>query len=137
MWMAGFSAAWTVFNGFANYNNLRIAKTERTKSEREREATFLSVIVRVITAESAVRDASEKRLVAQSSYNVAHEKFEEYDAKTKEGLLPQSEALDARAAMDAAQIQLVQTTYLERMAISSLELAMGITALPANNAFKQ
>lgn len=137
MWMAGFSAAWTVFNGFAHYNNLRIAKTERTKSEREREVTFLSVIVRVITAESAVRDAAERRLVAQSSYNVAHDKFEEYDAKTKEGLLPQSEALDARAAMDAAQIQLVQTTYLERMAISSLELAMGITALPANNAVKQ
>jgi outer membrane protein TolC len=137
MWMAGFSAAWTVFNGFANYNNLRIAKTEQTKSEREREATFLSVIVRVITAESAVRDAAEKRVVAQSSFNVAHEKFEEYDAKTKEGLLPQSEALDARAAMDAAQIQLVQTTYLERMAISSLELAMGITALPANSVLKQ
>jgi outer membrane protein TolC len=137
MWMAGFSAAWTVFNGFANYNNLRIAKTERTKSEQEREATFLSVIVRVITAEAALRDAADKRRVAQSSYNVAHEKFEEYDAKTKEGLLPQSEALDARAAMDAAQIQLVQTTYLERMAISSLELAIGITALPANNAVKQ
>jgi|GEM_PF-398427 len=137
MWMAGFSAAWTVFNGFAHYNNLRIAKTERTKSEREREATFLSVIVRVITAESVLRDAAERRLVAQSTYNVAQEKFDEYDAKTKEGLLPQSDALDARAAMDAAQIQLVQSAYLERMAISSLELAMGITALPANNAVTQ
>lgn len=137
VWMAGFSAAWTVFNGFAHYNNLRTAKTERTKSERERESTFLSVIVRVITAESALRDAAEKSRIARNAYSVAREKFEEYDAKAKEGLLPQSDLLDARAGMDAAQIQLVQSTYLERMAISSLQLAMGITAFPANNSFNQ
>jgi len=130
MWMAGFSAAWTVFNGFAHYNNLQIAKTERTKSQREREATFLSVIVRVLTADGAFHDTVESRRVAESAYQVACEKFRDYDAKTKEGLLPQSEALDAQAAMDAAHIQYIQTTYLERMALSSLELAMGITKLP-------
>jgi outer membrane protein TolC len=130
MWMAGFSAAWTVFNGFANYNNLQIAKTERTKSQREREATFLSVIVRVLTADGAFHDTVEKRRVAEQAYQVTREKFIDYDAKTKEGLLPQSEALDAQAAMDAADIQFIQTTYLERMALSSLELAMGITKLP-------
>jgi outer membrane protein TolC len=130
MWMAGFSAAWTVFNGFANYNNLKIAKTERTKSQREREATFLSVIVRVLTADGAYHDVIEKRRVAEQAYQVAREKFTDYEAKAKEGLLPQSEALDAQAAMDAAHIQFIQTTYLERMALSSLELAMGITPLP-------
>jgi outer membrane protein TolC len=137
MWMAGFSAAWTVFNGFANYNNLRLTKTERTKSQREREATFLSVIVRVVTAEAALHDAADKRRVAQRAYQVACEKYADYDAKAKEGFLPQSEALDAQAERDAAHIQFVQTTYLERMSIASLELAMGITALPANNSSKE
>jgi outer membrane protein TolC len=137
MWMAGFSAAWTVFNGFAHYNNLQIAKTERTKSQREREAAFLSVIVRVATAEGALRDTVEQRRVAESAYKVAREKFEDYDAKTKEGLLPQSEALDAQALRDITHIHFVQTTYLERMALSSLDLAMGITALPANNPSKK
>jgi len=130
MWMAGFSAAWTVFNGFAHYNNLQIAKTERTKSEREREATFLSVIVRVLTADGAFHDVVEKRVVAEQAYHVAREKYADYEAKAKEGLLPQSEALDAQAAMDAAHIQFVQTTYLERMALASLELAMGMTPVP-------
>ncbi len=132
-WTAGFSAAWNVFNGFANYNKYQIAKVERTKSELEREATFLSVIVRVVTAESALCDAVEKRNVAGSAYIVACEKSADYDAKATEGMLPQSDALDARAAMDEAQIQLLQTTYLERIAISSLELAMGITAQPAQH----
>lgn len=130
VWMAGFSAAWTVFNGFAHYNNLRIAKTERTKSELEREATFLSIMVRVMTAEARLRDATANSRIAKTAYAVAKEKFLDYDAKAKEGLLPQSDALDAQAEMDAAHIQFVQTTYLERIALSSLELAMGITALP-------
>jgi outer membrane protein TolC len=131
--MAGFSAAWTVFNGFAHYNNLQIAKTERTKSQREREATFLSVMVRVLTADGAFHDVVEKRCVAEQAYHVARDKYTDYAAKAKEGLLPQSEALDAQAAMDAAQIQFVQTTYLERMALSSLELAMGITPIPGQS----
>jgi outer membrane protein TolC len=130
MWMAGFSAAWTVFNGFAHYNNLQIAKTERTKSQREREAAFLSVIVRVATAEGALRDTVEQRRVSESAYLVARAKFEDYDARTKEGLLPQSEALDAQALRDFTQLQFVQTTYLERMAGSALDLAMGVTLLP-------
>lgn len=137
VWMAGFSAAWTVFNGFAHYNNLQIAKTERTKSQKEREAAFLSVIVRVATAEAALRDAVEQRRVAESAYQVAYAKFEDYDAKTKEGLLPQSEALDAQALRDITHIHFVQTTYLERMALSSLELAMGITALPGQPEVKK
>jgi outer membrane protein len=133
MWMAGFSAAWSVFNGFAHYNNLRIVKTERTKSQQEREATFLSVIVRVATAEGSLRDTVDQRRVAESAYQVARAKFEDYDARAKEGLLPQSEALDAQALRDVAQLHFVKTTYLERMALASLELAMGITQLPEHS----
>jgi len=126
----GFNAVWNVFTGFANISRYRASKVERTKSELERESTFLSVIVRVISAEAALQDANERKQVAQRAYDVAKGKSEDYEARFKEGLIPSSDALDARADMDAAQIQLVQSQYLERIAFASLELAMGITAVP-------
>ena len=121
-----FTAVWNVFTGIANITQHRAAKTAKAQGWLERESTFLSVIVRVVSAEAALQDTREQRQVAQRSYDVAKGKSEDYDARLEEGLIPSSDALDARAAMDAAQLQLVQSQYLERIAIASLELAMGI-----------
>jgi len=77
-----------------------------------------------------VRDASEIARLRQRAYDVAAARHADYDARSREGLIPLSDALDARTRMDLAQVALVQSRYQERLAVASLELAMGITLVP-------
>lgn len=126
--VGGFSAAWTVFNGFANVNKYKAATVESEKAELERENTFLSVIVNVTSAEAAWRDSIENRKVRQEAYDVAKSKYEDYEAKSREGLIPVGDALDAQSAMDIAQVELLQSSYQEITARAALEFAMGSIA---------
>ncbi len=133
-WQTGFSGAWALFKGFANVEKYKSAKVERTQSELERENTFLSVIVGVISAENALRDATESLVLRQQAYDVLAAKYADRAARADEGLLPLSDALDARAEMDLAQVALVRSRYQERIAAANLQLAMGATLLPDEQA---
>ncbi len=126
-WVSGFGAVWTLFDGLANVARYNAAKLERRQTSLERENTFLSIMVEVVAAEAAARDASESARIRQRAYEVAAAKFADYDAKAREGLIPLSDALDARAVMDFTQVELLQSRYQERIAIAGLNLAMGIT----------
>lgn len=136
-WVSGFQGAWTLFSGLANVARYKAAQVERQQSELAREATFLSIMAQVIAAEAAVRNAADSARIRQRAYEVAAAKFEDYAAKAREGLLPLADALDARAVMDLAQVALVQSQYQERIAIANLELAMGLTLVPQENADKK
>ena len=129
-WVSGFGAAWTLFDGLANVARYKAAKVERKQTELERENTFLSIMVGVVAAEAAVHDAAETATLRQHAYDVAAAKSADYDAKAREGLLPLSDALDARAARDLAQVARVQSQYQKRIAVANLELAMGLTLVP-------
>ena len=126
----GFSSAWTIFSGFYNVGVYKQARTEKRRSEYERENAFLSVISCVISAEAALRDAGEISAVYESVYAAARTKYEDYNARGKEGLVPISDVLDAQAEMDAAEVNMVLSRYDERVAVENLKLAMGITELP-------
>lgn len=129
-WVSGFQGAWTLFDGLANVARYKAAKVERRQTRLARENTFLSVMVGVVAADAAVRDAAETARVRQRAYDVAAAKWADYDAKAREGLIPLSDALDARAAMDLAQVARIRSRFQERIAIAQLELAMGLTLLP-------
>jgi outer membrane protein TolC len=132
-WVSGFHGAWTLFDGLANVARYKAAKVERQQTKLERENTFLSVMVGVVAAEAAARDAADGARVRRRAYDVAAAKWADYDAQAREGLRPLSDALDARAAMDLAQVALVQSRYQEKIAVASLELAMGLTLVPEND----
>ena len=129
-WVTGFRGAWTLFDGLANVARYKAAKVERQQTRLERENTFLSVMVGVVAAEASARDAAEGARVRRRAYDVAAAKWVDYDAKAREGLVPLSDALDARGAMDLAQVALVQSRYQEKIAVANLELAMGLTLVP-------
>ena len=129
-WMTAFGGTWQIFSGLANVARYKAAKVDRRQSELERESTFLNIMAQVIAAEAAVRDAAEAAKITERAFAVASAKYADYDAKSREGLLPLSDALDARAVMDMAQVALVQRRYQERIALASLELAMGVTLIP-------
>ena len=94
------------------------------------EDARLAELERRRAAEAAAREAAETARVRRSAYDVAAAKWADYDAKAREGLVPLSDALDARGAMDLAQVALVQSRYQEKIAVANLELAMGLTLVP-------
>lgn len=129
-WTTGLGAVWDVFSGFANLTRYREAKVERERTRIERESTFLSVMIRVISAEAAVDDAVEQERLFGQAYRVAAGRHADIAARAAEGLLLLSDALDARSEMEAAQVQWLRARHQRWMAIANLELAMGLTALP-------
>lgn len=131
-WISGLKGAWTLFDGLANVARYRAAKVEKKQAVFEREAAFLNVMIQVIAAEAKLRDATETTLIRERSYDVLAAKYDDYDARSREGLIPLSDALDARAAMDEAQVELLRSKYLERLASASLELAIGTTVVPGD-----
>jgi len=129
-WVTGFGAVWNVFTGFANQTLYRASKVERDRSRLEQESTFLSVMIRVISAEASVDNAEERQRILRRAYEVAQARHADYAAKVEEGLLPLSDALDARSDMELAQVEYLRARYDARIAMANLELAMGLTALP-------
>ncbi len=129
-WVSGLKGVWTLFDGLANVARYRAARVERQQTTLERESTFLSVMVQVVAAEAAARDAAEAARLRQRAYDVAAAKSADYDARAREGLIPLSDALDARADVDLAQVEMVRSRYQEYLALANLELAMGLTLVP-------
>jgi outer membrane protein TolC len=133
-WVSGFAGTWTLFDGLANVARYKAARVERRQSELERESTFLSIMIQVIASDAAVRDAADAARIRKRAFEVASAKYADYDAKSREGLIPLGDALDARAIMDLAQVALVQSQYQEKLAVAGLELAMGVTLVPSPQA---
>lgn len=121
----GFNGAWTIFKGFYNSANYKRSKVERIRSEYEREKTFLSIITRVVAAEAAVREAHNSSELAKAQLAVAKAKAEDYAARAGEGLIKYSDALDAKAEMDAAEVANVRASFAEQIAIENLRYVMG------------
>ncbi len=130
--LLGFNGAWNVFKGFSNVANYKVKKTEREQSELERENTFLSVIVNVTSAEANYRTSVDNAKILKSAYDVVAAKYEDYDAKSREGLIPMSDALDALAARDLAEVELIRSRYQSRVALSALEFAVGSIVIENN-----
>jgi outer membrane protein TolC len=57
-------------------------------------------------------------------------KSADYRARMREGLIPVKDSLEAEAERDAAQVAVVRSRHQEAIARATLELAMGVTALP-------
>lgn len=121
----GFNGAWTIFKGFYNVGNYKRSKLERTRSEYEREKTFLSIITRVVAAEAAVREAHNASELAKAQLAVAKAKAQDYAARAGEGLIKYSDALDAKAALDTAEVVNVRASFAEQIAIENLRYVMG------------
>lgn len=130
-WLSGVSGAWTLFNGLANVAQYRASKVARTSTELSRESTFLTIMIQVISADAALRNAEDAESLYRSACQVAEARFADYDAQAREGVRPLSDALDARSEMDLAQVALVRSRYQVNLAQAGLELAMGLTAVPA------
>jgi len=121
----GFKGTWDLFNGFRSVAEVRSAKAERRQAELARENTFLSVMAGVVSARAAVEDAAATASVARRAWEVAREKAEDLSARADEGLEPVSDALDAEADRDAAEVEFLRASFTERVARANLDFAVG------------
>lgn len=123
--LGGFQATYDLFSGFANIAGYRASKIKREQAKLSREYTFLSIMTGVVSARSAVLDATENANLARAAYEVAQAKASDLDARAREGLVPLHEALDAEAERDLAQTDAVRAGYGARLALANLHYAMG------------
>jgi outer membrane protein TolC len=129
-WSAGLAGTWNVFDGLANVADYRASKVNRTSSSLNREYLFLTVMLEVIRAEAGIRDAADAFRTAEQNHRARALKSANYRAKMREGLIPVKDSLEAEAERDAAQVAVVRNRHQEAIARATLELAMGVTALP-------
>lgn len=123
--LASFSGTWSIINAVSLFSGYKVSRVERRKAELERENSFLNVIVNVVSSYAALRDAEEFMAVKQGTYDVACLKYADYDAKCREGLIPLSDALDALAERDLAEVELVRSRFDARLAKAALDFASG------------
>ncbi len=126
----GFRGTWNLFNGFRSVADVRAAKAERRKAELARESDFLSVMAGVVAARAAVQDAAAAAAVRRRAWTVAAGKAEDLMARADEGLEPVSDALDAAAARDLAEADMLRAAFDERVARANLEFAVGEREAP-------
>ena len=124
----GFQGTWDVFNGFRSVAQVRAAKAERRQAELARENVFLSVMAGVVSARAAVEDAAAAAAVRRRAWEVAAGKAEDLSGRAREGLEPVADALDAEAARDLAEVEMLRASFTERFARANLDFAVGENA---------
>lgn len=124
----GFRGTWDLFNGFRSVAQVRAAKAERRQAELARESDFLAVMAGVVSARAAVEDAAAGAAVRRRAWEVAAGRAEDLMARAEEGLEPVADALDAEAARDLAEAEMLRAAYTERVARANLDFAVGENA---------
>ena len=128
----GFSGTWELFDGFRSVAEVRSAKAERRQAELARENTFLSVMAGVVSARAAAEDAASGARLARHAWEDAAAKARDLASRAREGLESVADSLDAEAARDMAETEMVRAAYTERVARAQLDFAVGgLTERPA------
>ena len=85
----GLGSVWNVFDGFANVSGYRTADVQSEKSGLAREQTFLRIMLDVLVARNSVDDACGNAGVLALVYDASRMKYEDYNARQRQGLIPQ------------------------------------------------
>lgn len=128
----GFAASMDLFKGFTKYNDYRAAKLGKTSAQFEREALFLSIILEVVKATNAVKDAQEGLEVAKAQFTYLKAKYDDYEARQKEGLIPINEVLDAQGDAQSAETDMVKLLYQNFLTQIQLDMALGAIQVPGD-----
>lgn len=126
----GFTAAVDLFDGFAKYNRYQAAKVSRTSAELDREATFLSIILEVVKAHNALKDADDNLVTAAAAFRYLDAKFRDYEARQKEGLITVNDMLDAQGEAQAAETDQLKATFQTFLARIQFDMATGSLQVP-------
>ncbi|MGC8847069.1 MAG: TolC family protein, partial [Candidatus Hydrogenedens sp.] len=125
--LSGLQGVLTLFNGFANIQQYRIAREKREKAFLEREDTSLALMSGVIRAKANWEKAKEDLKLAEQAYIYYKEKFREANDKWNEGLLAEVDIVTAQNELSIAEINLINARIQEQIAVAVLWNSTGKT----------
>ena len=128
-WMTGLSGVLTVFNGFANIHEYDAAKENVKKAALEREQATLTLMLEVFRAYQSFQLAQDSITIAENSFNVSSDKYDQVYQRWREGLVDASEMLSVLAEKDQAQMLRINSKFQRELAIATLLNAMGKTKI--------
>ena len=128
-WMTGLSGMLTVFNGFANIYEYDAAKENVKKAALEREQAILALLLEVFRAYQTLELAQDAIDIAENSFKVSSDKYDQVYQQWREGLVDASEMLSVLAEKDQAEMLRINTKYQRQLSIATLLNAMGKTKI--------
>lgn len=127
--LTGLQGILTLFNGFANIQQYRIAKAKKEKTFIEREETSLSLMTGVVRAKANWEKAKEDMKLAEQAYIYYKEKYRETNEKWNEGMAADVDIVTAQNELCIAEINLMNARIQEQIAIAILWNSTGKTYL--------
>jgi len=125
--LSGLHGILTLFNGFANIQQYRIAREKREKAFLEREETSLSLMAGVIRAKANWEKAKEDLKLAEQAYTYYKEKYRETNEKWNEGMVAEVDIVTVQNELSIAEINLINARIQEQIAIAVLWNSTGKT----------
>ena len=126
-WLGGLSAALTVFNGFKNVNQYKMAKALHEDAALQREQASLTLMIQVHRAYDQMHTAREETALARDLQAVAQARMAQVQEQHAQGLVMTSALIQQRAQVAEAQLQLLQADFYTQTSIALLFNVMGKT----------
>lgn len=126
-WTMGLSGVLTVFDGFKNVNQYKIAKENKKKAYIAREQQTLRIILEVIKAKYNLEDIKNYDELSKAAYDAACETYRQASEKFAEGLIDASSMLAAAAQKDQANMEMLNVNFQRQLSIATLINVMGKT----------
>jgi len=125
--LSGLHGVLTLFNGFANVQQYKIARAKREKAFIEREETSLSLMSGVIRAKANLEKAKEDLKLAEQAYRYSKERHREMNEKWNEGMVVDVDMVTVQNELTISEINLINAKIQEQVAIAILWNTMGKT----------
>jgi len=126
-WLGGFSAALTVFNGFKNVNQYKMAKALHQEAALQREQATLALMIQVYRAFDQVNTAQDEMALARDMQSVAAAQLAQARQQHAQGFLRPSELLQRISQLEEAQLQCLQADFYHQTSIALLHNVTGKT----------
>jgi len=125
-WNAGITLSFPLFSGFSTKYQIEEAKANLNVQEANEESLRQSILLEVQQAYLNFKEAEERIPVAELNVKQAQENFEIADGRYAAGVGNPIEVTDASVALTNAKTAYIQALYDYKIAIASLEKAMGV-----------
>lgn len=125
-WNAGITLSFPLFSGFLTKYQVEEAKANLNVQKANEESLRQSIFLEVQQAYLNFKEAEERIPVAELNVKQAQENFEIADGRYVAGVGNPIEVTDASVALTNAKTAYIQALYDYKIAIASLEKAMGV-----------
>ena len=123
----GISGVLTLFDGFANVQDYRIAKEKHEQAMLEREQSCMKIMLEVISARNRLDTIKSQQRLLEMEMQASKVRLREIQALWREGMVTSSEKLSALADYTTSEANVTLVNYQYQVAIATMLDVMGLT----------